>query len=515
MNLPELTIKEASKKLQQGEITSVELTEAVFRRIDEIEPKVEAYITLTRDLAWEQAKKSDDRRQTGKTLSEIDGIPIALKDVVLTKGIKTTAASRILKDFIPPYDATIYKKLSAAGSVLIGKVNLDEFTMGSSTENSAAQSEEGKLIATKNPWALDHVPGGSSGGSAAAVAADECLMAIGTDTGGSIRQPASFCNVTGLKVSYGLVSRYGVISYASSFDTIGPLAKTVEDAAITLKYIAGNDQNDSTTITNDLPDYLKLLNSDIAGKKIGLPKEYYGEGLDSEVKAILEGAEKVFESLGAEIIPVSLPLTHYAIAAYYILVKSEASSNLSRYDGIRYGHSILKSSERAKELIQDADQLTSCLADKLSILDVYFKSRSEGFGPEAKRSIMMGTHTLSSGYFEAYYKNAAKVRTLIREEYEKIFQEVDVLLTPVSPFPAFRLGEKIDEPLSMYLADVDTAPINVAGIPAISLPAGFTSENLPVGLQLIGPMWGEQTLLNAGYAFQMKTDFHKRKPNLH
>ena len=474
-----------------GEITSVELTEAIFVRIDEVESKVGAYITLCKEKAMEMAKASDERRKNGKILSQIDGIPVAVKDIILTKDIKTTAASKILEDFIPPYNATVYKRLELSGCVLIGKTNLDEFAMGSSTENSA-------LAVTKNPWAIDRVPGGSSGGSAAAVAADECLFALGTDTGGSIRQPASFCSVTGLKVSYGLVSRYGVMSYASSFDTIGPFAKSVEDIAIILNSIAGNDKKDATTVQGELPDYSECLAGDIKGKKIGIPKEYYGEGLDHEVAEILEQTKKKFEELGAIVEEVSLPLTHYAIATYYILAKSEASSNLSRYDGIRFGHSVLKSQK-----INDKSQ---------TLEQVYLESRSEGFGPEPKRSIMMGTHALSSGYFDAYYKNAAKVRTKIRKEFENIFKEYDILLTPVSPFPAFRIGEKLADPLSMYLADVDTAPVNVAGVPALSMPAGLTSDGLPVGAQLIGPMFGEEKILQFGYAYQLATDFHKKKP---
>ncbi|HOX40719.1 MAG TPA: amidase family protein, partial [bacterium] len=387
-----------------------------------------------------------------------------------------------------------------AGTVLLGKVNLDEFTMGSSTENSAAVDKDGKRIETKNPWDLSRVPGGSSGGSAVAVAADEAFMSIGTDTGGSIRLPSSYCSVTGLKVSYGLVPRYGVISYASSFDTIGPINKTVADLAITLNTIAGNDIHDSTSVTHKLPDYTTPLGKDIKGLKIGIPKEYYGEGLDSEVSKILEQTKETFRKMGAEIVDISLPLTKYAIATYYILVKSEASSNLSRYDGIRYGHSALKTQSK------DAKVKT--------LQDIYLESRSEGFGPEVKRSIMMGTHTLSSGYYDAYYKGAAKVRTLIKKEFEQAFKEVDIMLAPACPFPAFRFGDKMEDPLSMYLADINTGSINIGGVPAMSIPAGFTSEGLPVGAQLIGPMWGEETLIRAGDAFQRETDFHLRKPQL-
>jgi len=508
MELYSLTIKEASDKLAKGEITSVELVESFFERIAQVEPKVGAYITLCKSEALEAAKASDERRKSGKLLSDLDGIPVAVKDLILTKNIKTTAASKMLEDYIPPYNATVYRRLTDAGAILIGKTNLDEYAMGSSTENSAMKE-------TKNPWDLTRVPGGSSGGSAAAVAADECMLAIGTDTGGSIRQPASFCSVSGLKVSYGLVSRYGVISYASSFDTIGPFAKSVEDIALVLPIIAGNDPKDSTSVTSSIPKYSESLTDGIKGKKIGIPKEFFGEGLNPEVSKVLESAKETFRGLGAEIVEVSLPLTDKAIAAYYILVKSEASSNLSRYDGIRYGYSALsKCHPELDSGSLDSGSQATVRNDSVTLAEVYFNSRESGFGPEPKRSIMMGTHTLSSGYFDAYYKNAAKVRTKIREEYKKVFEEVDILLTPVSPFPPFKIGEKVDDPLSMYLADVNTAPINVAGVPALSIPAGFTTDNLPIGMQLVGPMWGEQAILNAGYAFQQATDHHLKKPNL-
>lgn len=494
MNLYALTIKEASLKLAEGEISSVQLTESIFERIEQVEPKVGAYITLCKEKALEMAKESDKQYTIShKRISPIDGIPIAVKDVILTKDIKTTAASKILEDFIPPYNSTVYEKLEKAGAVLIGKTNLDEFAMGSSTENSAFKK-------TENPKALGHVPGGSSGGSAAAVAADECIFALGTDTGGSIRQPASFCGVTGMKVSYGLVSRYGVISYASSFDTIGPLTKSVEDAAIVLQVIDGNDPKDSTTTqkkTEESLSYYKSLDKNLKGKAIGIPEEYFGEGTSGEVaNAIKRDAVKVLQSLGAKVMPVSLPMTKYAIATYYILVKSEASSNLSRYDGIHYGKSPIKEGE-AKNLA-----------------DVYEMARSLGFGQEAKRSIMLGTYTLSAGYYDAYYKKAAKMRTLIKKEYDDIFKKVDVLIAPVSPFPAFPFGSKMNNPLEMYLADVNTVPINVAGVPAISVPAGKTSSGLSIGMQIIGPMWGEQAILNVGYAFQQATDHHLRKPQM-
>lgn len=490
MNLYQLTIREASDKLATGEITSVELTKSIFERIKEVESKVKAYITLDEEDATKMAKASDERRKNGKTLSGLDGIPCALKDVFLTKDMKTTAASKILNDFIPPYNSTVVQKLQDAGCVIIGKANTDEFTMGSSTENSA-------FGPSHNPWDLDRVPGGSSGGSAAAVAAGECLFSLGTDTGGSIREPASFCSTVGLKITYGLVSRYGVISYASSFDTIGPLTKTVEDAAIVLNVIAGNDPKDATSVKEELPDYTSFFNNDLKGKLVGIPKEYYGKGLDPEVAEIIENAKDALIKLGAKVEEVSLPMTKYAIATYYILVKSEASSNLSRYDGIHYGASPIK------------EEVTS----DLKLEDVYKLARSD-FGPEAKRSIMLGTYTLSAGYYDAYYKKAAKVRTKIKEEYENLFKKYDVLLTPVSPFPAFKIGEKVDDPLAMYLADVDTVAINIAGIPAMSVPAGFTKHGLPVGMQIIGPMHGEGKIIEVASAFQQATDHHLKKPKL-
>jgi len=488
-----LTIEEASKKLKNGEIKSSELLKSVIDRIEKVEPEIESFITKTFDIARRKAKESDKRYSSGKPSSEIDGIPVALKDVFCTKGIKTTAASKILEDFIPAYDATVVKKLSDAGAIILGKVNTDEFTMGSSTENSA-------FGPTHNPWDASRVPGGSSGGSAAAVAADECLFALGTDTGGSIRQPASFCSVTGLKVTYGLISRNGVISYASSFDTIGPIAKSAADVAIILNTIAGNDPLDSTTVKEKLPDYTTFFGKDIKGKKVGVPKEFYGAGLNPEVEKILKLAIEKLKSLGAEVEEMSLPMTDYAIAAYYIIAKSEASSNLARYDGIRYGYSPLKT-QSSKSKIQN-------------LIDLYFKTRTEAFGNEAKRSIMMGTYALSSGYFDAYYKKAAQVRTLIKKEYEEALRKYDVLITPVSPFPAFKIGEKLGDPLSMYLADVDTVPINPAGVPAMSIPAGFTKDNLPVGMQIIGPHLGEGKIIEIADAFQRVTDWHLKKPKI-
>jgi aspartyl-tRNA(Asn)/glutamyl-tRNA(Gln) amidotransferase subunit A len=489
MELNKLTIKEASEGLTRGEFSALDLAKDCIERIRSIDEKIHAFLLIDEALAFKQAEESDKRRKEKKTLGPLDGIPYALKDVFCVKGMKTTAASKILEDFIPPYSATVYEKLCDAGAVLLGKVNTDEFTMGSSTENSA-------FGVTKNPWDLSRVSGGSSGGSAAAVAADECFFSLGTDTGGSIRQPASFCSIVGLKVTYGLVSRYGVMSYASSFDTIGPLAKSVEDTAIILNAIAGKDKKDGTTVINQLPDYTQKLSNDIKGVKIGLPKEFFGEGIGLGVREIIEKAVENLKKLGVKVEETSLPSTRYAIAIYYIIAKSEASSNLSRYDGIKYGASEIK-----KGTAED-------------LISVYSKTRGENFGPEAKRSIMLGTYTLSAGYYDAYYKKASQVRTLIKEEYKDLFKKYDLLISPVSPTPAFKIGEKIEDPMTMYLSDVLTVPINPAGIPAMSLPAGFTKEGLPVGMQIMGPMLEETKILQLARSYEEINKWYKRKPNL-
>ena len=501
-NLFELTIKEAGEKLASGEITSVELTEAVFERIEKVDSQVGSYITLCKEHALEMAEASDKRRKDGKTLSEIDGIPIAVKDLFLTKDIRTTAASKILDDFIPINESTVTKKLWDAGAVLIGKTNLDQFAMGSSTETSAYNTSKEFDSTTRNPWDFDRVPGGSSGGSAAAVAADECIAAIGTDTGGSIRQPASLCGITGLKPTYGRVSRYGVMAMASSLDQVGPMGKSVEDISILLKYISGHDKYDSTSSEREVPDYAKL-NKDIKGLKVGVPEEFFGDGLDSHVEKIVRAGIDKLKELGAEIVPISMPMVKYALAVYYILMPAEVSSNLARYDGIRYGLSTIK-----KQDTRDNNQ---------TLEEVYSESRAEGFGAEAKRRIMLGSYVLSAGYYDAYYKKAQKVRTLVKEEFDEVFKSVDIIATPVAPTPAFKFGEKTLDPLTMYLEDVMTVPINPAGIPALSVPAGFIEHDgkkLPVGMQLIGPMWGEQAILNTGYAFQEATDHHLARPNI-
>ncbi len=500
--LYKLTLKEALDRLSSGEITSLDLTNSVLERIEEVEPKVEAFITVTKELAIKQAKESDKRRSDGKTLSPIDGIPIAVKDLYCTKGVRTTAASKILDDFVPQYESTATKKLLDAGAVLVGKTNLDQFAMGSSTETSAYKQ-------TKNPWDLSRIPGGSSGGSAAAVAADMCIAALGTDTGGSIRQPASLCSIVGLKPTYGRVSRYGVIAMASSLDCIGPMTKTVEDASILLQVLAGKDSKDATTLSDKTPDYSKSLDKDIKGMKIGIPKEFFGEGMNPESEKIVKDAIEKLKELGAEVKEVSLPSIKYALAVYYILMPAEVASNLARYDGIRYGHSQLKAKDEKLKGSFDSAQ-----DDKVTLDEVYIGSRTEGFGDEAKRRIMLGNYVLSSGYYDAYYKKAQEVRTLVKEEFEKAFEDVDLLVTPVSPGPAFKLGEKTDDPLTMYLEDIHTVPTNPAGVPAISIPAGFTKDNLPVGVQLIAPQLGEEIIFKTASAFESATDFHKQKPNL-
>lgn len=415
----------------------------------------------------------------------LTGIPIAVKDNICTAGIRTTCASRILENFIPPYESTVTQRLKKAGYILTGKTNMDEFAMGSSTENSA-------FGVTKNPWDISRIPGGSSGGSAAAVAADECIAALGSDTGGSIRQPAALCGVVGLKPTYGMVSRFGLVAFASSLDQIGPITKTVYDAALIMNFIAGHDPKDSTSAPYPPKDFTRDLGRDIKGLKIGIPEEYFIEGTDKEVKDAVLSAVKILEDMGAVAIRISLPHTGYAVATYYILATSEASSNLARYDGVKYGLRI-----RGEDLI-----------------DMYMKTRSEGFGEEVKRRIMLGTYALSSGYYEAYYRKAQQVRTLIKKDFEDAFKSVDVIITPTSPTPAFKIGERISDPLKMYLSDIFTISVNLAGIPAISIPCGFSSENLPIGLQIMGKHFDEETILQVAYAYEQATGWYRRKPEL-
>jgi len=482
MELYELTIHELHSKLKTGEVSSVEATRSILDRIDAVEGNVSAFITITPEEALNNAEAADKRIAAGE-MDTLTGIPIALKDIFLTSGIRTTCASRILENFIPPYDATVVAKLRERGIVLVGKLNQDEFAMGSSTESSY-------FGITKNPWNADHIPGGSSGGSAACIAARQATATLGTDTGGSIRQPASHCGCVGLKPTYGRVSRYGVIAYASSLDQVGPVTRDVTDCAIMLGAVAGYDPKDSTSVNLPVPDYMQALVNDVKGLKIGLPMEYFIEGLDPEVKRAMDEAIATYKGLGAEFVEISLPHTDYAVATYYLIATAEASSNLARYDGVRFGY---RNSEAR------------------GLIDMYMLSRDEGFGAEVKRRIMLGTYALSSGYYDAYYLKAQKVRTLIMEDFTKAFGTVDVILTPVAPTPAFRIGEKTSDPLQMYLSDIFTIPVNLAGTCGISVPAGFSSEGLPIGVQLIGRPFGEETILRAAYAFEQNTEWHKRK----
>ncbi len=471
MELTELTIIQANNGLKKKEFSAEELTKAYLDKIQKNDKNIKAYLVVTPNLALSQARETDERITKGENLDVLSGIPCAIKDAILVENLKCTAGSKILENYIAPYDATVIKKLKEKGAVILGKTNLDEFAMGSSTENSA-------FGPTKNPLDLTRVPGGSSGGSAAALAANLAVYALGSDTGGSIRQPASFCGIVGLKPTYGAVSRYGLIAFASSLDQIGPMTKTVEDCKIIFNAIKGKDDMDSTSLGFDI----KNENLKIENLRIGVPKEYFTKGIDPEVEKLVKEAIKKFENQGAKVEEVSLPHTEYALSCYYIIATSEASANLARYDGIKYGFSETK--DKAKDL-----------------LDMYFVSRGEGFGAEVRRRIMLGTYTLSSGYYEAYYLRAQKVRTKIRQDFEKAFEKVDVLMTPVSPFPAFKIGEKIQNPLSMYLSDIYTISINLAGLPAISIPCGKIN-NLPVGLQIIGRPFEENKILEAGQKFE-------------
>ncbi|OIP27234.1 MAG: aspartyl/glutamyl-tRNA amidotransferase subunit A [Dehalococcoidia bacterium CG2_30_46_9] len=482
--LYELTIHEAHKLLKQREISSVELTKAVLERIEKVENKIRACVTITEDVALKQAQEVDNYIHGGN-IAPLTGIPTLIKDVICTKGIRTTCSSRMLENFVPPYDATVTEKLKAQKAVVVGKTNMDEFAMGSSTEHSA-------FFPTRNPWDLTCVPGGSSGGSAAAVAANEAIYALGSDTGGSIRQPAGFCNVVGLKPTYGRVSRFGLVAFASSLDQIGPITKDVTDCALVINAIAGYDPKDSTTVPYAVPDYTLNLIPDLKGMRIGIPKEYFVEGMQDEVRITLVAAINKLHELGAELDwEASLPHTKYALAAYYIIAPSEASANLARYDGVKYGFS---------------EQSAS------NVVEAVEKTRQFGFGSEVKRRIMLGTYALSAGYYDAYYLKAQKVRTLIKQEFEQAFQRYDALVTPTSPTVAFKLGEKLQNPIQMYLSDVCTLPINIAGIPAISVPAGFAQE-LPVGMQIIGKPFDEATILRIAFAYEQASG-KRRKPPL-
>ncbi len=471
----EWTLREAADRIRSGGVSSRELTEAILGRIAAINPKINAWVTVIPEKAMAQAAVFDEMQARGESAGPLHGVPVGLKDIFCTKGIKTTCGSRILHNFVPPYDAAVTERVLCAGAVLLGKQNMDEFAMGSSTETSFFGN-------TLNPWDPSRIPGGSSGGTAAAVASAMCFAAMGTDTGGSIRQPASLCGVVGLKPTYGRVSRYGMIAFASSLDQGGPVTRTVADAALMLGIVAGHDRRDSTSLDLPVPDYDAALGRDVKGLRVGLPKEYFeGEGLDPQVRAAVDRALAALVAAGAEAVEVSLPHTEYALSTYYLIAPAEASSNLARYDGVRYGH-------RAEG--------TSGLIEMMS------KTRAEGFGPEVKRRIMIGTYALSAGYYEAFYGKAQKVRTLIRRDFDAAFQKADVLLTPTAPTPAFRIGEKTDDPLTMYLSDIYTIPCNLAGIPGISVPCGMSSEGLPIGAQLLANHFREETLLTAAGAIE-------------
>ena len=484
MELIQKTIHEVSSDLKSKKISSVELTKVVMDHLEKVEPKVQSFITVTREGALKQAAEADKRLASG-TGTVLTGIPLGIKDLLCTKGVRTTCGSKMLENFVPPYNATVVERLNAAGTIMVGKTNMDEYAMGSSTETSAYKK-------TKNPWNLNCVPGGSSGGSAACVSADQAFASLGSDTGGSIRQPAALCGIVGLKPTYGRVSRYGLIAFASSLDQIGPFSKDVEDCAIMLGAIAGHDPKDSTSADVPVPDYVSEMKKGVKGLKIGIPKEFFPDGLNKEVSDSVKKAIEELKKLGAEIHEVSLPASPFGLAAYYVLAPSEASSNLARYDGVRYGLRVPGE----------------------NIVEMYSKTRAAGFGPEVKRRIMLGTYALSSGYYDAYYLKALKVRRLIKQDYDKAFEKVDVIATPTAPNPAFRFGEKTGDPLAMYLEDVFTVSINITGMPGLSVPCGMSKSELPIGLQLIGKPFDEATLLRTAYVYEQATSWHKQKPSL-
>ena len=477
MDITKLTVHELQEKIKNKELTSREIVEAYNKKIEEKEKDIQAFVTTLGEDALTKAEEIDTRRANGETLGEFAGIPIGIKDNICTKGVKTTCSSKMLENFVSPYDATVMEKLNKENVINLGKLNMDEFAMGGSTEHSYFKT-------TKNPYNLNKVPGGSSGGSAAAVAAGMLPWALGSDTGGSIRQPASFCGVVGLKPTYGLVSRYGLVAFASSLDQIGPITKDVYDSALLLNIIAGHDKKDTTSVEKEKIDYTKCLKNDVKGLKIGVPKEFFAEGINKEVKEALEKAMEKYKQLGAIVEEISLDVAKYSLATYYIIACAEASSNLGRFDGIRYGH-------RAKEFS--------------NLKELYKKSRSEGFGPEVKRRIILGTYVLSSGYYDAYYKKAQQVRTLVMNEFNKAFEKYDVILTPTSPTVAFDIGSKTSNPLEMYLSDICTVSVNIAGLPGISIPCGVDKEGMPIGMQLIGNKFAEETILNAAYTFEQAT----------
>ncbi|HSO17856.1 MAG TPA: Asp-tRNA(Asn)/Glu-tRNA(Gln) amidotransferase subunit GatA [Desulfosarcina sp.] len=486
MKLNELTVEQAAGLLQKREIASVELTRAVLERIDAVDGKVGAYLTVDREGALAQAEAADRRLAEGTT-APLTGIPLGIKDLICTRGLRTTCASKILENFVPPYDATVITRLKSQGAVILGKLNMDEFAMGSTTEHSAFQM-------TRNPWHLERIPGGSSGGSAAAVAADMCIGALGSDTGGSIRQPASQCGVVGIKPTYGRVSRFGLVAFASSLDQIGPLGKTVTDCAIMLQAVAGHDPKDATSVPQPVPAFTEMATEDLADVVVGIPREYSAaQGLDPQVASAVDRAVKTIASLGARCIEVSLPHTEHAVAAYYVIAPSEASSNLARYDGVKYGFRDRQPAE---------------------LLQMYRSSRSQGFGREVQRRIILGTYALSAGYYDAYYGKASQIRTLIRKDFESAFAACDAILSPVAPTPAYRIGDTLDDPLAMYLSDVFTLSANLAGIPGISVPCGFSDDGLPIGLQIMGRHFNESMLFRIARRFEAAVDLGGRKPPL-
>jgi len=485
-----LSIKEIQKSLVSGDRSAVEITQAHLALIHKLEPQLHSFITVTEEFAIAQAEKIDNQIAAGEPLSLLSGVPIGIKDNMCTQGILTTCGSKMLQNFIPPYESTVTQKLANLGAVMVGKTNLDEFAMGGSSETSA-------MGGTANPWDVSRVPGGSSGGSAAAVSAGECVVAVGSDTGGSIRQPASFCGIVGIKPTYGLVSRFGLVAFASSLDQVGSFGRSVEDTAILLEAIAGYDPKDSTSIKVDIPKYSELLTPDLTqslkGKKIGVIKETFGEGLNSEVDAAVRKAINHLESMGAEIQEISCPRFRYGLPTYYIIATSEASANLARYDGVKYG----LRGESAENL-----------------LNMYCQTREQGFGAEVKRRIMIGTYVLSAGYYDAYYLKAQKVRTLIKQDFDRAFEHVDILISPTAPTTAFKSGSKAEDPLSMYLLDLMTIPANLAGLPGLSLPCGFDAQGLPIGLQMVGNVLREDTLLQVAYAYEQSSEWHKRSPSI-
>ena len=490
MELYELTAHELLEKMEKREVSSEEILRSVYNRISQVEDKLHSFVTLTEEEAFLQARSVDEKGRKGELRGQLAGrlagIPVAIKDNICIMNVRTTCSSHILESFISPYEATVIKRLRDAGAIFIGKTNMDEFAMGSSTENSY-------FGITRNPWDLEYIPGGSSGGSAVAVASDETILAIGSDTGGSIRQPAACCGVVGLKPTYGRVSRYGLVAFASSLDQIGPFGKDVEDVALLMNVLSGYDKNDSTSVNLDVPDFTESLIENVKGIKIGIPKEYFVKGLDVEVERAVKEAIELLKSLGAITIELSLPHTEYGVAVYYLIAPSEASANLARYDGVRYGYR----SPETEDLLEE-----------------YEKTRGEGFGAEVKRRIMLGTYALSRGYYDAYYLKAQKARTLIKRDFDEAFEKVDAIVTPTAPTPAFKIGEKVDDPLQMYLSDIFTISANLAGIPGISLPCGFSKKGLPIGLQLLAKPFDEEVLLRIAYTYEKNTDWHKRRPKL-